>query len=202
MITLPNLLCHLSTISLLTEIMRPELQMFDLRKNQLDASLGLIQSKRMPKVFGFATLGYGNPPGQNFFKSTFDTYYVVGGGIKWNIFDWNKTKNEKQVISLQQGIIDNRKKDMTDNLKRLLNSKEADINSLNELTQTDVKQISLRKNITASAESKYQNGTITATEYLSELNSEKQAMINYEIHKINLALAKVEYLNISGKEIK
>jgi outer membrane protein TolC len=184
------------------EIMRPELQMFDLRKNQLDASLGLIQSKRMPKIFGFATLGYGNPPGQNFFKSTFDTYYVVGGGIKWNIFDWNKTKNEKQVISLQQVIIDNRKKDMTDNLKRLLNSKEADINSLNELTQTDVKQISLRKNITASAESRYQNGTITATEYLSELNSEKQAMINYEIHKINLALAKVEYLNISGKEIE
>jgi outer membrane protein TolC len=184
------------------EILRPELQMFDLRKNQLDASLGLIQSKRMPKVFGFATLGYGNPPGQNFFKSEFDTYYIVGGGIKWNIFDWSKTKNEKQVISLQQGIIDNRKKEMTDNLKRLLNSKEADINSLNELTQTDVRQISLRKNITASAESKYQNGTITATEYLSELNSEKQAMINYEIHKINLALAKVEYLNISGKEIE
>ena len=114
-----------------SEILRPELQMFDLRKNQLDASLGLIQSKRMPKVFGFATLGYGNPPGQNFFKSTFDTYYIVGGGIKWNIFDWNKAKNEKQVISLQQGIIENRKKDLTDNLKRLLNSKDADINSLN-----------------------------------------------------------------------
>jgi outer membrane protein TolC len=185
-----------------SEISRPELQMFDLRKNQLDAALGLIQSKRMPKVFGFATLGYGNPPGQNFFKSSFDTYYVVGGGVKWNIFDWNKTKNEKQVISLQQGIIDNRKKDMTDNLKRLLNSKEADIKSLNALTETDLKQISLRKNITASAESQYQNGTITATEYLGELNSEKQALINYEIHKINLALAKVEYLNISGREIE
>jgi len=183
-------------------LLRPELQMFDLRKNQLDATLGLIQSKRMPKVFGFATLGYGNPPGQNFFKSTFDTYYVVGGGVKWNIFDWNKTKNEKQVISLQQGIIENRKKDMTDNLKRLLNSKEADINSLDALTTTDIKQISLRKNITAAAESKYLNGTITATEYLGELNSEKQALINYEIHKINLALAKVEYLNIGGKEIK
>jgi outer membrane protein TolC len=184
------------------EILRPELQLFDLRKKQLDASIGLIQSKRMPKIFGIATLGYGSPPGQNFFQSAFDTYYIVGGGIKWNIFDWNKVKNEKQVISLQQGIIENRKKDMTDNLKRLLNSKEADIKTLNELMETDIKQISLRKNITASAESQYQNGTITATQYLSEFNSEKQAMINYEIHKINLALAKVEYLNISGKEIE
>ena len=73
---------------------------------------------------------------------------------------------------------------------------------LMQLTETDIKQISLRKKITASAESQYQNGTITATEYLNELNSEKQALINYEIHKINLALAKVEYLNISGKEIE
>jgi outer membrane protein TolC len=184
------------------EILRPELQLFDLKKDQLDASLGVIQSKRMPKIYGFASLGYGSPPGQNFFQSNFDTYYVVGGGIKWNIFDWNKVKNEKQVISLQQVIIENRKKDLTDNLKRLLSSKEADINSLNELTETDITQISLRKNITASAESQYQNGTITATQYLTELNSEKQAMINYEIHKINLALAKVEYMNISGKEIE
>ena len=71
-----------------------------------------------------------------------------------------------------------------------------------KLTETDITQISLRKNITASAESQYQNGTITATQYLTELNSEKQALINYEIHKINLALAKVEYMNISGKEIE
>jgi len=34
------------------------------------------------------------------------------------------------------------------------------------------------------------------------MNSEQQAMINYEIHKINLALAKVEYKNISGQEIE
>lgn len=183
-------------------LLRPELELFDLKKNQLNASLGLIQSKRTPKVFGFATLGYGNPPGQNFFKPAFDTYYIAGGGVKWNILDWNKTKNEKQVISLQHVIIDNRKKDLKDNLRRMLKSKEADIKSLNALIETDIKQIALRKNITAAADSKYQNGTITATEYLGELNSEKQALINYEIHKINLALARVEYLNISGKEIE
>jgi hypothetical protein len=34
------------------------------------------------------------------------------------------------------------------------------------------------------------------------MNSERQALINYEIHKINLALARIEYLNISGKEIE
>jgi outer membrane protein TolC len=70
------------------------------------------------------------------------------------------------------------------------------------MLESDTMLIALRSRITASAESQYENGTITATELLNEMNSEKQAMINYEIHKINLAMAKIEYLNISGKEIE
>jgi outer membrane protein TolC len=184
------------------ELSRPELQLFDLRKEQLNAGIKLIDSKRMPKAFGFATLGYGNPPGSNFFKDEFAPYYILGAGIKWNIFDWNKTRNEKKVIVLQQGIIENRKSDLTDNLNRLMDSKKSEITTLKALIDTDTELINLRKRITASAESQYANGTITATDYLTELNSERQALINYEIHKINLAMAKVEYLNISGKDIE
>ena len=184
------------------ELSRPELQLFDLRKEQLTAGMKVIETKRMPKAFGFATLGYGNPPGSNFFKDEFAPYYILGAGIKWNIFDWNKAKNEKQIISLQQGIIDSRKTDLTDNLNRLLETKNGEITSLKALLETDSELITLRKRITASAESQYLNGTITATEYLNEMNSERQALINCEVHKINLALAKTEYMNISGKEIE
>jgi outer membrane protein TolC len=184
------------------EISRPELQLFDLRKEQLAAGIKVIDSKRMPKAFGFATLGYGNPPGSNFFKNEFAPYYLVGAGAKWNIFDWNKSRNERKIISYQQTIIENRKNDLTDNLKRLLISKNSEILSLKTLIETDNELITLRKRITATAESQYQNGTITATEYLNELNSERQAVINYEIHKINLALSGIEYVNISGKEIQ
>jgi outer membrane protein TolC len=184
------------------ELSHPELQLFDLRKEQLAAGMKVIDSKRMPKAFGFATFGYGNPPGANFFKNEFAPYYVLGANIKWNIFDWNKTKNEKQIISFQQSIIENRKNDLSDNLKRLLESKYSEIESLKALIETDSELIILRKRITASSESQYQNGTITATEYLNELNSERQAMINFEIHKINLSMARIEYLNISGQEIE
>jgi outer membrane protein TolC len=70
------------------------------------------------------------------------------------------------------------------------------------LIESDSELISIRKRITASAESQYQNGTITATEYLNELNSERQAVINSEIHKINFSMTRIEYLNISGREIE
>ncbi len=184
------------------ELSRPELQLFDLRRDHLSAGLKMVESKRMPKAFGFATLGYGNPPGQNFFNDAFDTYYIIGAGIKWNIFDWNKSRNEKQAISLQQQIIENRKTDLSDNLKRQLESKLSEINSLKELVNTDSELIEMRKRITLSAESQYENGTITATAYLDELNSEKSAVINSELHKISLVLAGIEYQNISGKEIE
>jgi len=184
------------------EISRPELKVFDLRKEQLNSGLNVIQSKRMPKAFGFATLGYGNPPGSNFFKDEFAPYYIIGAGVKWNIFDWNRVKNERQQIKIQQEIIEYRKTDLTDNLKRMLQSKNAEITSLQSLIEKDSELIALRKRITAAAESQYENGTITATDYLNELNSERQALINYEIHKINLVMAQVEFLNISGKEIE
>ena len=98
--------------------------------------------------------------------------------------------------------IENRKKDLRITLTRQLESKSAEISSLKTLIETDSELIALRKRITASAESQYENGTITATEYLNEMNSEHQAVINYEIHKINLAMARIEYMNISGKEIE
>jgi len=146
------------------ELSRPELDIFDLRKEQLSAGIKMVESRRMPKAFGFATLGYGNPPGQNFFEDSFDTYYIIGAGIKWNIFDWNKAKNDKKVISMQQQIIDNRKTVLSDNLKRQLDGKLSEIRSLEELTATDLQLLELRKKITFSAESQYDNGTITATE--------------------------------------
>jgi len=184
------------------EISRPELELLDLRKEQLSAGLKLIESKRMPRAFGFATLGYGNPPGNNFFKDEFEPYFIIGASLKWNILDWNRTKNEKQIVALRQGIIENRKNDLSDALKRQLETKNAEIENLKSMIGTDTVLINLRKKITSSSESQYKNGTITATELMNQINSEKQAVINYEIHKINLAMARVEYLNISGKEIE
>ena len=183
-----------------SDITRPELQLFDLKKEQIDAGIRMLDSKRMPVAFGFATVGYGNPPGNNFFKDEFAPYYIVGAGLKWNIFDWNKVRNEKKISVLQQNILDDRKDNLTDNLKRLLDMKKAEIISLSKMLESDEGLIALRKRITAASESQYNNGTITATEYLNQITSERQAILNFEIHKINLILARVEYMNICGKD--
>lgn len=183
------------------ELVRPELKIFDLRKEQLDLSLRIIDSKRMPKVFGFASLGYGNPPGNNFFKDEFAPFAIVGAGVKWNVFDWQKSARERQIVSFRHHLIDSRKSDLTNSLQRLLKVKMADMENLESMIEADVQIISLRKSISSSAAAQYENGTITASEYLNELNNEKQALINLEIHQISLARARVEFLNITGQDI-
>jgi outer membrane protein TolC len=183
-------------------ITRPELKVFDLTIEQLGASAELLQSRRLPKALGFATLGYGNPPGNNFFKDSFKPYYIIGAALKWDIYDWKNVKNEKRVISLQQELVDSRKKDLTVSLQRQLDAKDAEIKALESLIARDPELIVLRQRISSTAASQYENGTITASDYLTEVNNEKQAVINSEMHKINLALAKSDYLNISGKEIE
>ena len=120
-----------------------------------------------------------------FFKNEFEPYFVVGASLKWNILDWNRVKNEKQIVALRQGILENRKNDLSDALKRQLETKNAEIENLKSMIGTDTVLIELRKSITSSSESQYNNGTITATELLNQINSEKQAVISYEIHKIN-----------------
>lgn len=190
------------TLPVSPSLSRPELQSIDLRKEQLSAGSKLAQSKRIPKAYSFATLGYGNPPGNNFLKDEFAPFYILGAGIKWNIFDWNRVKNEKQIISLEQSIIDKRKTDLEESLLRLLESKKAEIASLESQIESDRELIELRKKISASATSQYENGIITATELLNELNAEQQAKVTHELHNISLAMAKAEYMNISGNDIK
>jgi len=183
-------------------ITRPELELFDLKAKQLEAGKALVKSTRMPKAFGFATLGYGSPPGNDFFNDSFGPYAVLGAGIKWTITDWNRAKRNNQMIDLNKSIIESRKYDLEGSLRRSLEVKRSEIEKLTSMLESDEELISIRKSVTEATEVKLNNGVISATDYLTELNAEKQAMINRELHLVTLERAKADYLFIIGKEIE
>lgn len=176
----------------------PDLRLFDARNRQLEVSKNLLKSQRMPKAFGFAQAGYGNPPGNNFLSETADFYYSFGAGIKWNIFDWNRNSNDRKSLAVQQQLLDIRRTAMEESLQRLLTLKMAEINSLRDAAASDDELIAIRKKIVATAASQMENGTITASQYLTELNNEKQAVLNASVRKIGIARAEVDYIYITG----
>ncbi|MDM8001958.1 MAG: TolC family protein [Bacteroidota bacterium] len=176
----------------------PDLRIFDTRSRQLEMSKDLLKSQRMPKLFGFAQAGYGNPPGNNFLSDKADVYYSFGAGLKWNIWDWNKNSNDRRSLTLQQHLLDIRKSAAEQGLQRLLTLKMAEIESLRDAAERDGEIITLRGRIAAAAASQLRNGTITASQYMTELNAEKQAVIAAAARKISIARAETEYLYITG----
>jgi outer membrane protein TolC len=183
-------------------IVRPELKLFDLTTTQLSTAESLIAAGRKPKAFGFATLGYGNPPGNNFFRDAFEPYFVVGASVKWSIHDWNRSKREREIIGLRKEIANARKADATENINRQLDSKLAEIEALRSLIETGRELVTLRERISAAAQSKLDNGTITASEYLAEVTPGRQAVVSLEMHRVNLLKAEAEFKYITGQEYK
>ncbi len=186
------------TISGDETIDNPDIRLLNVRSRQLEVLKDFLKSQRMPKAFGFAQAAYGNPPGNNFFSETADFYYSAGAGIKWNIVDWNKNSNERQSLSIQQQLIDIRRLSTEESLQRLLTVKMAEITGLLEAAEQDDELISIRRKIAGVAASQLENGTITASQYLTELNSEKQAVISAAIRQIGISRARVDYIYITG----
>ncbi len=179
------------------EALIPEHVLFDMQIKNLDASIGLTERQRYPKAFVFGQLGYGNP-GLNFFRDEFRGYYIVGAGLHWKIWDWSKTSREKQVLAVRQDIVRSQKRAFDKSLGIQLEEQIASIIKYEEAIGKDMKILELRKEISSSAISQLENGVITQTEYITQLNAETQARIQLDMHRIQLEQARINYLTSKG----
>lgn len=177
---------------------RLEMKLLDLQMNKLDISKSLINTKVMPRFFAFGQGGYGRP-GFNMLSNNFDFFYIVGAKLNWNISGFYQSGREKRVIEIQKNILNTQKETFDKNLKIASQKDAADISKYKQLIIKDDEIISLRQNITKTASTQLENGVITATEYVTELNAEMLARLNLELHKIQLKMAEINYLNSMGK---
>ena len=180
-----------------TDIKRPELDLFKLQKEQIEASELLISKKNSPKLVGFATGGYGNP-GLNMLDNSFQTYYMAGLKLNWTIFDWNASKKERKSLQVNKELINNQQEIFNLNTTIELNQQLAEMNKISNLIETDENIIELRKKVLKSAESQLKNGVITASAYITELTNLHEAENNLSTHKIQLLLAKTNYKTTKG----
>lgn len=177
---------------------RLEMQLLDLQMNKLDISKSLINTKVMPRFFAFGQGGYGRP-GFNMLSNDFDFFYIVGAKMTWNISGFFQSGREKRIIDIQKNILNTQKETFDKKLKIASQKDAADITKYKQLISKDDEIIRLRQNITKTASTQLENGVITATEYVTELNAEMTARLNLELHKIQMKIAEINYLNLMGK---
>lgn len=183
--------------ALTSEIKRPELDLFKLRKEQIETTEQLNTLQNAPKIMGFATGGYGNP-GLNMLDNSFQTFYIAGVKLNWNIFDWKATKKQSQSLLISKDIITNEEEIFKLNTNIELSQQQAEINKIVSLIESDNNIIILRNKIVKSAESQLKNGVITASAYITELTNLYEAQNSLSTHKIQLLLAKATYKVTQG----
>jgi len=127
------------------------------------------------------------------FSNEYNDFYIVGLQINWTPWNWNRTRNDRQSIELQQNIVQNQKETLEQNIRILLKKDLAEINKYEALILKDDEVIALREKITNTFAAQLDKGIITATDYLTELNAETQARLNKQLHIIQLAQAKANY---------
>lgn len=176
---------------------RPELELFQLKKEEIAASESLLSKEILPKLSGFVDGGFGNP-GLNVLDNSFQGFYTVGLKVKWNVFDWNANKKTRNALRINEDIVDNETEVFELNSNIALDQHEADINTLAALIASDSDIISMRKEVLVATESQLRNGVITTSIYITELTNLYEEENRMMTHSIQLELAKSNYNIIQG----
>lgn len=177
---------------------REELKLFDYQINKLEQMKKLSSGKTLPRISLFGQAGYGRP-GLNMLNPDFSDFYMVGARLSWNFWNWNQTKNEIKIFDYQKDLINNQKEIFDKSLKISLEKELADIQKYNGMFIEDREIIQLRENVLKSYSSQLDNGVITSTEYINQLNNKSQSVLQFETHKIMKNRALVNYLYQLGK---
>jgi len=167
---------------------RPELKLLDLQKNKMEKSSALLSSSRLPGLFAFGQTGYGRP-GLNMLNNDFDTWYLVGVGLSWNLWDGNKTKHDRAALKKQMNLIDLQRDNLVRNLNMAATQEENNYRKMKELMSRDVEIVALKEGIAKRTASALDNGTATSADYIRDLNASLQSKALLELHKIQGAMA-------------
>lgn len=176
---------------------RPEIQFFDLQQAQIDASKEVISKSNLPKLNAFGQAGYGNP-GLNMLNNSFEGFYIVGLKMNWNVFDWDKTKTDKQALDIAKEIVATEKETFETNNQMQVAELQTEIEKLQSIIKTDTEIIQLREKVVQSSDAQLRNGVITASDYVTELNHLFEAKTNQKVHETQLTLAKINYQTTKG----
>ena len=177
---------------------RLEFGLLDLQQDKLMAIKKMTSTSLMPRFQAFGQAGVGRPA-FDMLNDNFDEYYIVGVRMNWTFWNWNKTRNEKSIIDINHEIISSKRDALDRNLLVELNNNLAEIARFESLLVKDEEILDLRSRVVKQYASRLNNGVITATEYLTELNAESEARLNINIHKIKLVQAKYQYLATIGR---
>ena len=170
------------------EIKRPELELYELRIVDLNSRYSEIRSDLRPKLGLFLNLGYGRP-GLNMLDDSFNSYYIGGVQLAWNLGSLYRLRDRKNLISTNIESVKVEKESFLANTMIDLVQKDNAVRSLYEQLSYDDEIISLLTEVRRASEAKIAFGTISGSELMRDLHAEQMAIQNKIVHETQLLMA-------------
>ncbi len=170
-----------------TDNKRPELGLFVAQNQLLESQKSLLNAGNLPKIGAFLQGGYGKP-GLNMLTNSFSEFYIGGIRLLWNISGFYTQKNNINKIETSKKSVVIQKETFLFNSDLKTKQQQTEIEKLQSTLTNDDEIIRLRENIKKSANAKVENGTLTVSDLIREINAENQARQLKSLHEIQLIM--------------
>jgi outer membrane protein TolC len=178
-------------------VLRPELQLYDLQRRNMDVQEKIIHAKNLPRFNLFFQGGLGRPA-LNMLNNELETFAIGGIRLSWSLAGLYTKKGEKAVLELNRKNIDLQKETFLLNTNFTLKQQDAELSKLRELLSADDEIIELRTRTKKTFYAQLTNGVINSNDYLREVNAEDQARQNKILHEVQLLLAQYSQQTTTG----
>ena len=183
-----------------TIIDRPELKFYEAQKELFEANKLLIRAKNLPKINLFATGGYGRP-GLNFLSPDFSPYFI--GGLTFKVplthFYSKSQDSDFRQLEINKAKIDKQKDVFLQNIQLKLASQKEEIAKFQDQIMEDNKLIEIRVYMKKTAEKRLENGVISVSDFITEVENESISKQNLSLHQIQLLQGHNNLIFTTGK---
>lgn len=186
-----------SPLSTRDEISRPELSLYQYRRDAISVQSKMLSTRNRPRLSIFFQGGYGRPA-LDMLNNSPEPYYITGLRLNWTISGFYTLKKEKALLQIEQSNLDLLQETFVYNTKISLKSHSSEVSKLKDVLASDDEIIRLREKITQTASAQLENGVITSNDYLREVTAEDQARQNMIVHEIQLLLAQYNLQTTAG----
>jgi outer membrane protein TolC len=179
------------------EVQRPELSVFEAQRRMFGVQERINDSQKLPQISAFANTAYGRP-GYNVFDDDLHLYWMVGVKANWSLKSFRNSEKKTSIAKLEQRKIGATEDVFHRQIESGLVKVEAQISAIQEQIVLDNQVVELRRKVADEKKSELQQGVITSTEYITELNALNRAELDLNLHQIQLIQAKNEYKTLKG----
>ena len=173
-------------------IRRPELKVFEAQEKFTDTQKKLLGVKSLPRLSLFGQGGYGKP-GLNMLLNEFDWFYIAGARLQWNLGELYSLSAERKSNAISKSSIQVQKEIFLLNASITAEQYRNDITKYKLLISEDNEIVDLRNEIMKASKAQLDNGVITSSDYIREMNAADQARQNLLLHQLQLLQTELDY---------